>query len=592
MNPPPGPEAFFPEILPDPLEPINRGVFAVNKGILLGVVQPTSRVYRTVVPQPARQSIKDFTRNITYPGRVVNHLLQGRWQGAGDESLRFLTNTTVGVAGLFDVASKWDMPKSDAHFGQTFHHWGWQSNVYLMLPFLGPSDDSHAAGSVADRFAEPWNYKYPYTIGSYVSSYDRLADGAEPAAQFLRTESDPYVGIKYIWSYASKEDSPDWKVTAGPDIPTLETLGVANIRIKDPKFIEKARELKVRLSSTGRDMKCNYWLQESTAPLVYISPGLGSHRLTTATLSVAESLYQNGFSVVTTTGLFHPEFMENASTSALPAYPPNDARDVMIQLTEFDQALEKKFPGAFGKRALVGFSMGGYQAIYLAAHEKKQAPGLMRFSRYVAINPPVNLRYGIATIDAFRDAPLAWPAEIRQQKIDNAIHKVAKIKTAPESASGMPFLDATESKLLIGSSFQLTLRDTIYSSQKRNDMGVLNQPISYWNREETYREISTYSFKDYFLRIVVPYYKTRGVSMEDFGREINLRTFESSLRAQNKVRVITNRNDFLLSSSDVSWLQSTFGSSRTKLFPNGGHLGNLAEPQVQQSLIKMLSDLK
>ncbi len=592
VNPPPGPQAFFPDILPDPLEPVNRGIFAVNKGILFGVVQPTGRVYRKIVPERARQSIKDFTRNITYPGRVVNHVLQGRWDGAGDESLRFLTNTTVGVAGLFDVATTWKMPKSDADFGQTFNKWGWKSNLYLMLPFLGPSDDSHAAGCVADKFSEPWNYKYPYTIGSYVSTYNKLAEGAEQAAQFLRTETDPYVGVKYIWSYASKEESPDWNLSGAPDLPTLQTLGVATIRCKDPTFIERGREMKVRLSSTGSDMKFSYWLQPTAAPLVYIAPGLGTHRLNTVTLSVAEALYQNGYSVVSTSGLFHPEFMEHASTSALPAYPPNDARDFLTELTEFDQALEKKFPGAFGKRALVGFSMGGFQALYLAAHEKKQAPNMLHFSRYVAINPPVDLRYGIATIDAFRNAPLAWPEESRQAKIDNTFHKIAQMNSAPASTTGMPLLNATESKLVIGSSFQLTLRDTIYNSQRRNNMGVLNHPISYWNRKEIYREISSYSFKDYFLRMVIPYYQTRGIGLKDFAREINLRTYEAPLHAQNNIRVITNRNDFLLSKNDVSWLESTFGSSNVRLFPNGGHLGNLADPPVQQAIIHALQDLK
>ena len=79
---------------------MNRGLWAVNEGLLRGVMQPSSRVYRTVVPGPVRRSIKDFTRNITYPGRLLNHVLQGRWGGAGDESQRFLVNTTAGVGGL------------------------------------------------------------------------------------------------------------------------------------------------------------------------------------------------------------------------------------------------------------------------------------------------------------------------------------------------------------------------------------------------------------------------------------------------------------------------------------------------------------
>lgn len=589
---PVGPEAFFPEILPDPLEPLNRRVFAVNKAILLGVMQPTSRVYLKIVPGPVRRSIKNITRNVTYPGRVLNQALQARWDDAGDESLRFLTNTTFGIGGIFDVATAWKMPKSEAYFAQTFSRWGWQPSQYLMLPFFGPSDETHAVGLAADELAAPWNYRLPYRYAAYGSAYDRIADAASPAAQFIRSESDPYVGVKYLWTYASKEESPDWQPSGAIDLPTLQTLGVATIRCKDPTFIDRGKELNVRLSSTGRSMKFSYWLQSSAAPLVYIAPGLGTHRLSSPTLSLAEVLFQNGYSVVATTGLFHPEFMKNASTSALPAYPPNDCRDLLTALTDCDRLLEQKHPAAFSQRALVGYSMGGYEALHLAANEKKHTSGLLHFSRYVAINPPVDLHYGVKAVDTYRDAPLAWPVATRQAHINNAIHKVAQLTTAPAASSGLPVFDATESKFLMGSSFQLTLRDTIYDSQKRNQTGVLNTPITPWKREESYREISTYTFRDYFLRMVVPYYQTRGISLDDFARETNLRSYEKGLRAQTKIRVVTNQNDFLLRPSDVSWLQSTFGTSRLTLFPTGGHLGNMASADVQTALLKSLQGLK
>jgi ABC-type transporter lipoprotein component MlaA/pimeloyl-ACP methyl ester carboxylesterase len=591
-KPPIGPEAFFPDALPDPLEPLNRGVFAINKAIFLSVLQPTSRVYQRFMPSSVRHSIKNVSRNVTYPGRVINHALQARWNGAGDESLRFLTNTTIGIGGLFDVASAWKIPKSEAHFAQTFSLWGWQPRNYLMLPMLGPSDETHALGMAADELATPWNYQFPYRYASYVSNYDRISDTAGPIAQFLRSESDPYVGVKYLWTYSSKESSPDWRPSSAIDIPTLETLGVAAIRAKDPTFIDKAKSLNVRMSSTGRDMKFSYWLRSGKAPLVYLAPGLGSHRLASPTLSLAEVLFQNGFSVVATTGLFHKEFMENASTSALPAYPPNDCRDLLAALTDCDRLLERKHPAAFSQKALVGFSMGGYEALHLAANEQQQSDGLLHFSRYVAINPPVDLRYGVKAIDSFRDAPLAWSAQTRQARINNSIHKVAQIATAPAKFAQLPVFDATESKFLIGSSFELTLRDTIYDTQKRHPLGVLSTPITPWKREDSYREISTYAFRDYFLRMVVPYYQTRGIDLKDFARETNLRSYEKALQAHPKVRVVTNRNDFLMTPSDVSWLESTLGSSRLTLFSSGGHLGNMASAPVQKALIKSLQGMK
>jgi pimeloyl-ACP methyl ester carboxylesterase len=339
-------------------------------------------------------------------------------------------------------------------------------------------------------------------------------------------------------------------------------------------------------------MKYNLWLQRGHAPLAIVSPGLGSHRVSNATLSLAEALYNDGFSVVTIAGVFHPEFMTNASTHALPAYPPNDCRDLHVFITEIDRALEKKYPGRFGKKALVGFSMGGFQALHLAATEKSTDPGLLRFDRYVSINNPVDLHYGDQAIDNLSNAANSWPPETRQARANNAVHKAAKLFTlSPEKFAAPPF-DAIESKFLVGASFRLTLRDTIFCSQERHDMGVLTTPISRWNREAAYREIYEFSLRDYFQEFALPYYRQHGVTAADFKRENNLKTYTRALRTHKNTRVIVNSNDFILSSGDVSWLRSTFGSSRLTVFPSGGHIGNLATPQVQQQVLDYVGDLK
>jgi len=461
-----------------------------------------------------------------------------------------------------------------------------------MLPFLGPSDDCHAMGTLADKATEPWNYGYPYIFASYGATYNRLTDLTEEAVRFSHSEADPYAGVKYAWTYASKDGQPDWKCKGAKDMGTLQTLGVARIVCHDPDFPQRGREKTVRLSSTGRNLKFNCWLQPGTAPLVYVAPGLGSHRLSLTTLSLAECLYLHGFSVVTTTSLFHPEFMEQASTSALPAYPPSDCHDFQVALTDIDRSLEKERPGKYGKRALVGCSMGAFQALYLAAREKRAEPGLLRFDRYVAIDTPVSLLHGITCLDRFYDAPLAWPSGERQALVNNAIHKAEKMGTLPVSSlMDLPFA-GTESQFLIGLTFRLTLRDAIYSSQSRNNMGVIRTPLSAWRREPCYREIMGYSYLDYFRSFAVPYYHKRGIEIPDFVREGNLMSYESSLRAQQKVRVLVNRDDFLLTPADLSWLESTFGPSRLKVFPNGGHLGNMASDAVQKSLVMSLRGLK
>ncbi|MEO8614892.1 MAG: VacJ family lipoprotein, partial [Luteolibacter sp.] len=381
-------------------------------------------------------------------------------------------------------------------------------------------------------------------------------------------------------------------VSLGIDKSTLQTLGAVRVTYQDPDFLSQGKEISVRIPTTGRKLKFNYWLQKETAPLVYISPGLSSHRLSLTTLSVAEHLHRNGFSVVTTTSVFHPEFMENASSTALPVYPPVDSHDLLVAMTAADHCLSGKYPGKFGKRALVGLSMGGFLTLRLAADEKHTAPDLLHFDRYVAINAPVDLIHGGLCVDAFQNAPMAWPASERQSLVNNTLHKATLSGALTPSANTILPFGGIESKYLIGLTFRITLRDIIFSSQMRDNMGVLKTPLSAWHRDSSYQEIMGISYKDYFLKFAVPYYQKQGIGINTMLREGNLRVQESELRRQPKVRIMANRNDFLLPPKDLSWLESTFAPSQLKVFPDGGHLGNLANPTVQKGLVQALSGLK
>ncbi len=584
----------LPDITADPIEPANRVMSGVNYGLLVGVVQPTGRAYRTFVRPPVRKSIAKFGHNVAYPGRLVNNVLQGRWKGAGDESVRFLTNTTVGLAGFFDPATKWGIPKSDASFAQTFSGWGWKPNIFLMAPVVGPTDDLHAVGRGGDTLANPLSYQEPLPYVSMGVTFNDMAGVSEDIIRFVKTEADPYSSTKYVWTYASREEAPDWTKHDGIDPATLETFGVATIKTQDPEFASYTDERSVKLPSTGRKLKYNLWMQDAPAPLVYITPGLSSHRLSPINMSLAESLYRNGFSVVTTTGLFHPEFMEHASTVSLPGYPAVDNQDLLVSLTAIDRQLSDRYPGSFGKRALIGCSMGGYQTLYLAAREKKTGTDMLHFDRYVAVDTPVNLFHGIGNVDRFFNAPMAWPAATRQERINNAVHKAAKLAQAPPDVVDtkvLPF-DKIESQYMVGLSFRLTLRDALYSSQSRENMGVIQTPINPWKREPLYRELYSYSFQDYFTKFALPYYKARGVDAAKFRREADLKNFGGGLQSNPKVRAIVNANDFLLGPGDVSWLKSTLGSSHVTVFPNGGHLGNVGTAPVQQAVLKAVADLK
>ena len=373
----------LPKSVPDPIEPLNRVMWAFNKGLMTDVIKPTSRVYRFVVVKPVRTGIGNFGRNLTYPGRLINNLLQGKWSGARDESYRFVCNTTVGVAGFFDVATKWKIPKSDADFGQTFGQWGWKPECFLMLPIFGPSNERDTVGLAADTAAnpliyiapykfvanDPLTYLGPYTYFTYAVMYNDLADTVGEYVRFSQAEMDPYSEIQYAWTFARENRVADFQVKGKQDAASLETLESVFFTFKDPEFPSRGKTRSVLIPATGRKLKFTFWLQPGKANVVYIVPGLGSHRLAETSLALAELVYKNGFSAVCVSSPFNSEFMEHASTAAMPAYLPVDGHDLHVALTEIDHRLNALYPDRLGDKALMGYSMGAFQSLFVAATE-------------------------------------------------------------------------------------------------------------------------------------------------------------------------------------------------------------------------------
>jgi ABC-type transporter lipoprotein component MlaA/pimeloyl-ACP methyl ester carboxylesterase len=607
-GPPAAQTVVLPPSVPDPIEPVNRVMWAIDKDLMAGVIKPTSRIYRFIIMKPVRTGIGNFGRNLTYPDRLINNLLQAKWSGARDETCRFFCNSTVGVAGFWDVAAKWKIEKSDADFGQTFGQWGWQPNCFLMLPILGPSNERDVIGWGADtaanpliyigslKFSEdnPLTYHGAYDYFTYAVTYNNLADTVDGDVRFSEAEMDPYSEIQYAWTFVRANRVANFRVKGKQDEASLETLESVFFTYKDPEFPDRDKTRSVRIPGTGRRLKFTYWLQPGKAPVVYIVPGLGAHRLAETSLALAELVYKNGFSAVCISSPFNFEFMEHASTAAMPAYLPVDGHDLHVALTEIDRRLHASYPGRLEGKALMGYSMGAFDSLYVASTEATNQSPLIKFDRYVAVNTPVRLLHGVSKLDEFYQAPLGWPAAERTDDMENTFLKVAamsKHKLTPQTS--LPF-NAIESKFLIGLTFRFTLRDIIFSSQRRMNRGVLHQLIRDYRREPVYREILKYSYQDYFRKFVIPYYQARGMASAaaTLDKAGDLRTYDTGLRANPKIRVIVNQNDFLLADEDLAWLHATFAPEQLTVFQQGGHLGNLYNPAVQKTILAALAGLK
>ena len=123
----------------DPWEDFNRAMFATHETVDRAVLEPVARGYRAVTPQPVRNSVRSFLRNLRSPVILANDLLQGEFGRAGRTVARFGLNSTVGFLGLFDPATGLGIERHEEDFGQTLAVWGVDSGPYLFIPLMGPT---------------------------------------------------------------------------------------------------------------------------------------------------------------------------------------------------------------------------------------------------------------------------------------------------------------------------------------------------------------------------------------------------------------------------------------------------------------------
>lgn len=145
----------------DPLESVNRGIYHFNDGVDTMLVKPLAEIYRGVIPQLVRTGVNNVYSNLNDVIVALNNLLQGKFDAAVSDIARLMINTTVGLLGIFDVATEAGLEKHDEDFGQTLGYWGVGDGAYLVLPFLGPRTVRDTAGLIVDIKTDPVTYVDP-----------------------------------------------------------------------------------------------------------------------------------------------------------------------------------------------------------------------------------------------------------------------------------------------------------------------------------------------------------------------------------------------------------------------------------------------
>lgn len=196
----------------DPLEKINRKIFSFNNTLDIYLVEPVARAYRDYTPKAIRDSLHNFVTNLTLPISAINSFAQGKVENGLATSSNFLINSTIGIAGLFDVAGNKNIKYKEEDFGQTLGYYGVTSGPYLMLPFLGPSNGRDFGGYVVDRSGDPMGFNLLQIGGSEdaISVEARTASAAisvldlrerllDPIADARKDSFDLYATLRSVY---------------------------------------------------------------------------------------------------------------------------------------------------------------------------------------------------------------------------------------------------------------------------------------------------------------------------------------------------------------------------------------------------------
>ena len=579
---------FYAQPAADPLEGFNRCMEGFNAGCVKYVVHPVGKYYTLIVPKFVRDGIGNFADNLQFPLSLVNNCLQGKFEGAWNETKRFGINTTVGILGIRDQASAWGITPMKEDFGQTFGHYGSGPWFYLNLPVMGPCTGRDGLGMLLG---------FPFDIGNYLfGEYsifvkcgvagNKALSNAEFLSEYFGTRYETYELTRAAYLCYREAQIADFNYTSPDEKYEIEeSLGYVLLTTHDDRFAWNGVHGSVQLEGARDRLPYTVWLpKKRDGRLLFLLPGIGSHRDSSAMASLAEPFVDRGWTVACVSSTYSHDYFLHTKDTHLPGLPSRDCAELEKALLLVKADVEKRFlqesEGA-SKTVLLGFSLGAINTLHLAARAQKK-DALFVCDRYVAVNPPIDPQYALRKIDEYFDIPLSWPAETRERRVKGTLGKIAGM--AENGLDKLPQeipLTLDECRFVIGGNIRLTLANLLVACRAEFAPPELMNFAKTADLDVLKHRALEVSYMDYIHEILVK----DGEDAEKLQAAERLTTLEDALKSADNVYILHNRNDFLMKEEDFAWIESMFGE-RAIICPRGGHLGNLHIPDVRENLIK------
>lgn len=332
-------------------------------------------------------------------------------------------------------------------------------------------------------------------------------------------------------------------------------------------------------------LRCTFAYQNVKAPLVFLIAGAGAGDRSTKLMTMMKAFYQAGFHVITLPSPTHANFIISASLSRIPGDLTEDAADLYRAMETAWKQVEGEIE--VSSFQMCGYSLGGSQAAFVAKLDEERR--LFNFRKVLMINPPVNLFSSATRIEELMKQIPGGPKKQgiffnKMLSKFSEFYRYGNFVSINDDFLYSIYTDRLfsneETAGLIGLTYRINLAGLIFASDVMTNSGYVvpkNRVLSHTDSLSDYFLVSSHlSFFDYFNECLYPYVKSQrpGLTKQAFIDSLSLRSIEEYLKSSAKFGVMANVNDFILTREDLDYLRQLFGE-RAKIYPRGGHLGNL-----------------
>ena len=371
--------------------------------------------------------------------------------------------------------------------------------------------------------------------------------------------------------------------------PTYKTMEVSSIAGRDKTFLVEGRG----------NFKFHFYPQNKSAPLIFVIADIGGSSVSGYMLYESELLQQNGYNVITISSPFFWNFIISSSQTGLPGITDEDARDMYRSMQLALEKVKVEHKQEITKIGVLGLGLGGLDAAHISVLDKREKK--LNISRYLLINPVVNLLESITEFEHRAALSKAMnPSRVQQIK-EKAFNFAYEALTSKSNINDPEYflnldkkfvLAENEYKFLSGGLLHMGIGDTIFASQLVNDRGVLKSRLDRWHWDSRHDEVDAMGFDGYLSQLIVPEFSKKYPKLIDIAKHANFNIVRQDIIENENVFLMHNADDFLVTADQLDYLKNIFGQARTRIYPAGGHLGNLWFAPNKADVLNVFSVLK